>query len=195
MTKYGSNYGLFSVGSAAGTDRYLRFAADPTSNGLQILDNGTGNVSIDHNSLIGTNEYAITATAGFLNMVATDGDLLIQNGGVHFMTIAGSTDIVITTGDDLNITATDDIISEANGTYSIEGNVDITIFTTAGTGNDIGISADQDLSLSTSNAGDITILTNGGAGRYLFLPGLPTSCAGAPTGSIAAVAGVLTVCP
>ena len=51
-------------------------------------------------------------------------------------------------------------------------------------------------STGTSNNGNIIIQTNRfGTGGYIIMTGLPTTCAGAPTGALANVAGVLTICP
>lgn len=51
------------------------------------------------------------------------------------------------------------------------------------------------LSLSSSGSGDVGITVNSGAGSYFIISGLPTTCAGAPTGALANISGVLNICP
>ncbi len=53
----------------------------------------------------------------------------------------------------------------------------------------------KQITLQPLGTGDLNIKGSGTAGSYIILSNLPTSCAGAPTGALANVAGVLTICP
>jgi len=185
FTKYGSDYGLFSVGSTA-TTRYMRFAAEPTSNGLQILDTGVGNVSIDHNSILANTAYTISTSSG---------DILVQSADDLSLTASGTGDGLLS-GDDVTIDATvTALVLNGQTTWELTTGAAGSGDVTSGTGGmDIHTSGSMFIEVTTGTA-DMTFTVNAGAGRYLFVAGLPTTCSGTPTGAIAAVAGVLTVCP
>lgn len=102
------------------------------------------------------------------------------NTSMSLASLSGATNISATNGNlniattsatfDVNITSTDEIVLTAD---------------------------DADLIFNSDNvgSGDIRLQVSSGGGRYWFVEGLPTTCAGAPTNSVANVGGTLTVCP
>ena len=90
--------------------------------------------------------------------------------------------------------------TDAGGLLNLDGSAGFTLNSTSsnGTVNASSLSLTSGaggISLTPGSTGDVNIVVNSAGGRYIVFTGLPTTCAGAPTGALANVAGALTICP
>lgn len=161
-----------------------------------ISSDAISEISVNYGPPGVTVNYTGAATAGFDNLQFSAGDGIAAHPEAQDILFeSGSTTLAGESGAILIRTGTATGSATGSGTLSIQGRSASPVSISSNTGAISMSSSSGAISISTGSGADITLGVNSAAGTYLFMTGLPTSCAGAPTGSIANVSGTLTVCP
>lgn len=160
----------------------------------QLSFSAAGNVQAATNLFLeGTNNVLITSGN-------TNGSLALQAGtstsdmSIRLNPVAKSIDLQLDAGlIDLRF------LESPTGTLQIFS-LDTNILMYAGPGEDFEITGLGPGNViirgdAGANGGDLSLICDQATGSYMFITGLPTSCAGRSTNTIANVGGVLTVCP
>jgi len=120
-------------------------------------------------------------------------DIIQLDNGDDQVVIDGDSFIQTHTGTSnfLNILAADGVASQNNGNSIILQAGDAYTGSGNGAGGNLNINPGEKNGSGT--AGNLQV--NLSSGGFYIIVGLPTTCAGAPTGALANIAGVLNVCP
>lgn len=168
---------------------------------LAIIADGVVNTipnSFQVRNVAGTNVFNYNTGTAFLTMAAAGGGGLsigvtggrqkYTSGNALDISSTGETTIIPSVNSQLTLTTT--------GTGAIVATTANTIALGAGGNIAFTMDAATGLVINANGGGrDILLSGNPGAASYIIISNIPTSCAGAPTGALANIAGVLNICP
>lgn len=187
------------VSTASGTNRTILAGGSGGNVGITTTTKGLGAWLVNTNNTGVSNVFAnnnTTAGSTILRLLSgvTGAPKLDINGGSGKITIVGNAstiggvakfELLTPNVNSLGSKAADIVIQPGDQGQATD---------IAG---DLILQGGTRTTASATRAGNVTISagTGGGVNGFVILSNLPTTCTGAPTGALANVAGVLTICP
>ncbi len=169
-------------------------------NGSSFL---TGKTGVQFSAIgIGADMLIQTTTGADDIIISSVDDISMSSTGTLITVTGGGNDLTLSTssgGDDVFVTALD-VLTLTGSNVNLNGSgtwtgTAIQIGTLSTSTIDIISTTDIAFSMNPLGNGDIRFAVDFSAAQYITMSGLPTSCAGAPSGALANIAGVLNVCP
>lgn len=177
----------------------------PNFRNRSAIGTGTRMVVADPNGYYSTQTIPAGSTPGApVNSIQFNSASTFA-GSAAFTYLSGANEIRIATGTNLRIgnVGSNTIVSNENGDNVINtGNYSILTNTPQfqlgnSTGTILINTSANDILIGNNGVGtgNVKVRVNSGTSQFFIVTGLPTTCAGAPTGALANIAGVLNICP